>query len=63
MYTVMNTVTYAVINTVTNAVMNPDTNFVMITIKDPVTNPALKTVMNQESHLLTTSGLVSRLIG
>ena len=49
MLTVMNTI----INSVMNTVMS----------MCPVTNYALKSVMNQESHLLTTSGLVYFTLG
>ena len=41
-------------NPVMNPVMNPSKNPVI----NPVINTTMKPVMNQESHLLTTSGLV-----
>ena len=58
----MNTVTNSVMNPVMKPVMkpvmNPVTNPSKNPVLNPVVNPTVKPVMNRESHLLTTSGLV-----
>ena len=56
MITVMNTIINTVMLTLMNTIMNSVMNTVMSIC--PVTNSVLKPVMNRESHLLTTSGLV-----
>ena len=63
----MNTVTNSVMNPVMKPVMkpvmNPVTNPSKNPVLNPVVNPTVKPVMNRESHLLTTSGLVSSIFG
>ena len=52
-----------VISPVMNPIKDPFTNPVMNSVTNPVLslgwNPNTKPVLNRESHLLTTSGLVS----